>query len=146
MAQILTQDHTHFDFFAGFQWNMLGNLINIKNFIVLYLYLYGPFLWMGFKFLKATATSRRQFTSLSSEKFLLKPPKITIFQPNLCKKGVPKAHPKKTKNNFFSEIAKPDCKLSRPFYFNKISYVLAESWMFFYFVWCFFAKKCHFQP
>ena len=32
----------------------------------------------------------------------------------------------KTKNNFFSEITKADSKLSRPFYFNKIPYVLAE--------------------
>ena len=146
MAQILTQDHTHFDFFANFQWNMLGDLIDIKNFIVLYLYLSCSFLWMGFNCLKATATSWRQFTSPSSEKILRQPPKITIFQPNLCKKGVPKAHPKNKKQFFFSEITKPDYKLSRSFYFNKISYVLAESWMFFYFVWCFFAKKCHFQP
>ena len=46
---------------------------------------------------------------------------------------------------FFSEITKPDYKLSKPFRFNKIPYVLAELWMFFYFVWCFFDKKCHFQ-
>ena len=32
----------------------------------------------------------------------------------------------KIKNNFFSEITEPDPKLSKPFYFNKISYVLAE--------------------
>ena len=30
--QIFHQDHTPFNFFAGFQWNMLGNSINIKNF------------------------------------------------------------------------------------------------------------------
>ena len=30
------------------------------------------------------------------------------------------------KTFFFSEIIKPDPKLSKPFYFNKIPYVLAE--------------------
>ena len=82
----------------------------------------------------------------SSENFLLKPLKITIFRPNLCKKGVPMCHTQqKTFFFFFSEITKPDYKLSKPFRFNKIPYVLAELWMFFYFVWCFFDKKCHFQ-
>ena len=28
----LAQDHTHTDFFAGFQLTMLGNSIDIKNF------------------------------------------------------------------------------------------------------------------
>ena len=32
LAQILLQDHTHFGFFAGFQWNMLWDSINISNF------------------------------------------------------------------------------------------------------------------
>ena len=32
----------------------------------------------------------------------------------------------KQKTNFFSEIIKPDPKLSKPFYFKKIPYVLAE--------------------
>ena len=38
-----------------------------------FLKLYGPFLWMGFNCLKATATSRREFyfLSLSSQKFLV---------------------------------------------------------------------------
>ena len=40
----------------------------------------------------------------------------------------------KQKNNFFQEIIKPDPQLSKPFYFNKIWYVLAELWMFFYIV------------
>ena len=31
LAQILSQDHTQIAFFAGFQWSMLGNSINIKN-------------------------------------------------------------------------------------------------------------------
>ena len=43
------------------------------------------------------------------------------------------------------EITKPDHKLTKTFYFIKL-YVLAELWMFFYFVWCFFAATCHFQP
>ena len=39
--------------------------------------------------------------------------------------GSPSATPK-AKQKFFSEITKPDPKPSKPFYFNKISYVLAE--------------------
>ena len=85
--------------------------------------------------------------SSSSEKFLLKPLKIAIFGPNLCKKrGQYGPHPKQTKS-FFAEMTKADHKLSKTFYFIKISYVLAELWMFFYFmVMFFFAKKGHFQP
>ena len=32
LGKILPQDHTHFVFFAGFQWNKLGDSININNF------------------------------------------------------------------------------------------------------------------
>ena len=34
LAQIFPKDHTHFNLFlfAGFQWNMLGDSININNF------------------------------------------------------------------------------------------------------------------
>ena len=70
--------------------------------------------------------------SSSSEvkKFCYKtsPLKITIFWANLCKTGVPAhgPHPKQKTIIFFSEIIKPDPKLSKPFYFNKIPYVLAE--------------------
>ena len=65
--------------------------------------------------------------SSSSEKILLKPLEVIIFQPNLWKNGVPMRCPKQ-KNIFFffSEITKPDHNLSKPFYFNKISYVLAK--------------------
>ena len=35
---------------------------------------------------------------------------------------------------FLSKITNPDPKLSEPFYFNKVLYVLAELWMFFYIV------------
>ena len=79
--------------------------------------------------------------SSSSEKNLLKPLKITIFRPNLCKTGVLMGHAQNKKQFFFSEIIKPDPKLSKPFYFNKISYVLAALWMFFYIVWCFLLKS-----
>ena len=101
-------------YFAFFQWNMLRDSTDINN-----------------------------FNLNSSEIFLLKPLKITIFWPNFCKNGVPMGH---AQNNFFflSEITKPAHNLSKTFYFIKI-YVLAELWMFFYFVWCFFAKKCYFQ-
>ena len=32
LAQILPQDHTHYNVFAGFQRNMLRDLININNY------------------------------------------------------------------------------------------------------------------
>ena len=73
------------------------------------------------------------------KKKLLKPLKITNFQPNLCKNGVPMGHAQKTKSNFFAEVTKPDHTLSKTFYFIKISYVLAKLCMFFYFVCCFFS-------
>ena len=38
------------------------------------------------------------------------------------------------RKQFFSEITKPDQKLSKTFYFIKILYVLAELLMFFYFM------------
>ena len=53
------------------------------------------------------------------------------------------SHVQNKKTFFFSKITKPDHKFSKTFYFIKISYVLAEL-LFFCFVWCLFAKKCHF--
>ena len=47
-------------------------------------------------------------------------------RPNFGKNGVTIGHAQIKKNNFFSEILTPDPKLSKPFYFNKIPYVLAE--------------------
>ena len=79
----------------------------------------------------------------SFEKKLLKLLKITKLVQLVQKWGPHEPHSKQ-KNNFFSEITKPNHKLPKIFYFIKI-YVLAELSMFFYFV-CFFAKKCHFQP
>ena len=105
-------------FLAGFQLNMIGNSINIKNFY---------------------------WNPLVLKKNLLKPLKNTSFWPTCAKKGSPWTTPKT--NNFFSAVAKPDHKLSKTFYFNKISYVLAELSMFFYFImFFFFAKNYHFQP
>ena len=99
---------------------MLGNSDNIKNF---------------------------NWNPVVQKKVLLKPLKITIFQPKLCKHGVAMVHAQSKKTIFFfPEIIKPDPKLPKTFYFNKIPYVLAVLWMFFYDVQCFFAKKCHFQP
>ena len=72
---------------------------------------------------------------------MLKPVKVTIFQSNLCKNGVPMSH---AWNNFFffAETTKPDHKLSKTFYFDKISkFFDCELWMLFYFVWCFFVKN-----
>ena len=48
------------------------------------------------------------------------------------------------KKKFLAEIKK-HLLLSESFYFNKISYVLTELWIFFYLEWCFLSKKCHFQ-
>ena len=44
----------------------------------------------------------------------------------------------------FDRNNKPDHTLSKTFNFIKISCALTELWMFFYFVWCFLAKKGHF--
>ena len=111
LPQILSKDHTHFVFFAGFQWNMLGDSINTNNF---------------------------NCNPVVLKFFLLKPLKIAIFGPNLCKKrGQYGPHPKQT-IFFFSEMTKADHKLCKTFHFIKISYVLAELWIFFYFVVMFF--------
>ena len=103
-------------FFACFQWNMLRDSIDINNFN-----------WME---------------SSSSEKFL-KPLKFTICWPNFCKNRVPMGHTQNKKQYFFSEITKPDHKLSKAFYFIKISYLQHVCFGRYE---CFFAKKCHFQP
>ena len=77
--------------------------------------------------------------SWSSEKSLLKPLKIAISGPNLCKnRGQYGSHPKQTKF-FFQKWQK---QISFPkLCFIKISYVLTELWMFFYFVVMFFWLK-----
>ena len=80
LAQILPQDHTWFDFFAGFQWSMLGNSINIKNF---------------------------NWNPVVLKNLLRKPLKITIFLPDLCK-NVPMGHIQNKKTIFYSETTKPD--------------------------------------
>ena len=76
----------------------------------------------------------------SSEKSLLKHLKITIFGPSCAIMWSPWATPK-TKTLFSSEIRKSDHKLSKTFYFIKISHVLVELWMFFCFAWCFLLKS-----
>ena len=65
--------------------------------------------------------------SISCEKRLLKLLKITIFSfgPTCEKMGSPYGPCPKQKTHF-SEIIKADPKLSKPFYFKKILYVLAE--------------------
>ena len=74
-------------------WSMLGNSINIKNF---------------------------HWNSVVLKFFLLKPLKVIIFWPKLCKNGVTMGHAQIKKQIFFSEIITPDPELSKPFYFNKI--------------------------
>ena len=54
-------------------------------------------------------------------------------------------HTQNEKQFFLMETTKADHQLSEIFYFIKISSVLAELWIFFYFVWCFLSKKDHFQ-
>ena len=44
----------------------------------------------------------------------------------LVEKWSPHGAPPKQKTTFFCRKTKPDPKLSKTFYFNKISYVLAE--------------------
>ena len=116
LVQILSQNRTWFDFFfAVFQWSILENSINIKNF---------------------------NWNPVVLKKSLLKPLKITIFRPaQLVQKWGPHGPHPKQKKKFFSEITKPDPK---SFYFNKMSNNLAELWIFFCTVWCFFAKKVSF--
>ena len=71
-----------------------------------------------------------QLISSSSEKKLLKPLKITIFETNLRKKGVSMDHIQNKKPFFLEEITKADHQFSKTF-FIKILYVLAELWIFF---------------
>ena len=108
------------DFSADFQWNMLKDSININN---------------------------CNWNQVVSEKKCAKckTSRNYHFWGNFHNNGVPMGHAQ-NKNNFFSEITKPDQKLSETFYLTKISCVLVELLMFFYFVWCFSAKKCHFEP
>ena len=111
----LAQDHTHTDFFAGFQLNMLENSIDIKNFN-----------WY-------LVVLKKTFYSKTSKNCHF------IWPTQLMQKRGPR--PGKKKNNFFSKITRPDHELSKTFYFNKISCVLADLWMFFYFAFFFFVKK-----
>ena len=60
------------------------------------------------------------------KKKLLKPLEISICRPNLCKNGVHIGQAQKKKQFFFSDVTKPDPKLSKPFYFNRLSYVLVD--------------------
>ena len=107
------------DFSADFQWNMLKDSININN---------------------------CNWNQVVSEKKCAKckTSRNYHFWGNFHNNGVPMGHAQ-NKNNFFSEITKPDQKLSETFYLTKISCFLAELLMSFYFVWCFSAKKCHFE-
>ena len=69
---------------------------------------------------------------------MLRPLKTAICRPNLHeKRGQCTPHPKQ-KTFVFSEMTQVDHKLSKTLYFIKISYVLTELQMFFYFVAMFF--------
>ena len=62
-------------------------------------------------------------------KSFAKTPKNYHFLAQLLQKWGPMGHAqnkKQNKNNFFAEKIKPDHKLSKKFYFIKISYALAE--------------------
>ena len=109
------------DFSADFQWNMLKDSININN---------------------------CNWNQVVSEKKCTKwkTSKNYHFWGNFHNNGVPMGQAQNKNTIFFSEITKPDQKLSETFYLTKISCVLAELLMSFYLVWCFSAKKCHFEP
>ena len=62
----------------------------------------------------------------SSEKKIAKNHKNYHVLAQLVQKWGPHGSHPKEKNIFFAEITKPDCKLSKLFYFTKTSYVLAE--------------------
>ena len=85
---------------------MLGNSINIKNFN-----------WNPVVLKKFAKTSKNYH-----------------FLAQLLQKRGPHGPRAKQNTIFFSEIKKADYKFSKPFYFNKISYFVAELSMFFYFV------------
>ena len=75
-----------------------------------------------------------------------KPSKNCHFWAQLAHQRVQYGLCPKQKNKFFAKITKADHRLSKTFYFIKISCVLAELWMFLYFLRSFLAKKGHFQP
>ena len=98
LAQILPQDHIHFVCFAGFQWNMLGDLININN-------------------INCNLVA-------SSEKSLLKPLKIAIFGLNLRKKrGQYGPHKSSTACSVDFPLWKPNWFLYDVIDWAKVSYI-----------------------
>ena len=112
------KDHTHFSFFfADFQWIMLGDSINMNNLCC---------------------------NPAVLKKKLVKRLKNCSFWPNLHERGPYRLHPKWKTKFFFSGITKSDHQVSETSYLTKVSYVLAELWIFFNFEWCFLTKKCHF--
>ena len=113
LAQILPlRPHSLSSFVLDFQWNMLGNSIDINSFCC---------------------------NQLVPKKNLVKTSKNCFFGPNLQYRGQHRPCPK-WKTIFLAEITKADHQISETFYFIKISSV-AELWIFFYFVWCFFNQK-----
>ena len=110
--------------FAGFQWStcLLGNSINI----IILIEFPNKHTVTSFVIIK-TLIWIQQFWKNSA-----KTSKNYYFLAQLVQNWGPHVpHPKQ--KTFFSEITKPDAKkLSEPFYFIKIPYVLAKLWMFFY--------------
>ena len=105
LAQILHQDHTHFfSFFAGFQWSMLEDSINIYNIIC---------------------------NTVVLKKKIGKTSKNYHFWAQLVLKGVTMGHLQNKKQLFLTEITKQGQKPSKTFYFIKISYGLVELWILF---------------
>ena len=66
---------------------------------------------------------------------------MSFLGPTWANKGVSIGHTQNKKKSFFLRNNKGDPKLSKTFCFIKISYVLTELWMFFYFVVMFFWLK-----
>ena len=75
----------------------------------------------------------------------MKPLQIFIFCTQLMQEGDQHGPRPKWNTNVFARNIKIRSSAFRNSLFIKISYVLVELWIFFYFVWCFLSKKCHFQ-
>ena len=113
------KDHTHFTFFAHFQWNMLEDSISINklccNSVVL------------------------------KKSWLVKPLINCFIGPNLYKKGVIMGHTKNGKQLFLAGITKEDHHLQKKFFLLKYYKFWLNYDFFFYLAWCFLSKKFHFE-
>ena len=119
LAQILPQiPHPLSFFFVDFQWNMLGDSVNINSLCC------NPVVLKN----KIGKTSKNCF-----------------FGPNFHKKGVIMNHAQNEKRLFLAEITNPNHQLSETFNFLKISYIFLLSYESFSILSDSFCGKCHSQ-